>query len=95
MEFYYINHTGDRIDLSDYPYRFQSGDILDWTYAYDSSEGVRNRVSNFRKAIKEFSLLRCGMSLMRKSVQSRKCGCWMKTSSYAYQNVNDGWRFGR
>lgn len=56
MEFYYINHTGDRIDLSDYPYRFQSGDILDWTYAYDSSEGVRNRVSNFRKAIKEFSV---------------------------------------
>ncbi len=56
MEFYYINHTGDRIDLSDYPYRFQSGDILDWTYAYDSSEGVRNRVSNFRKSIKEFSV---------------------------------------
>ena len=48
MEFYYINHTGDRIDLSDYPYRFQSGDVLDWTYAYDSSEVVRNRVSNFR-----------------------------------------------
>ena len=56
MEFYYINHAGDRVDLSEYPYRFQSGDILDWTYAYDNSEGVRNRVSNFRKAIKEFSV---------------------------------------
>lgn len=56
MDFYYVNHNGKRVDLSAYPYLFQSGDILDWVYAYDSSAGVRNRVSNFRKSIKEFSV---------------------------------------
>lgn len=56
MDFYYVNHNGKRIDLSDYPYLFQSGDILDWIYTYDTSEGKRNQVSNFRKVAKEFSV---------------------------------------
>lgn len=56
MEFYYINHNGKKVDLSTYPYLFQSGDILDWSYSYDSTEGIRNDVSNFRKGIKEFSV---------------------------------------
>ena len=56
MDFYYVNHKGKRIDLSDYPYLFQSGDILDWTYSYDTSEGERNQTSNFRKSVKEFSV---------------------------------------
>lgn len=56
MDFYYINHNGKRVDLSDCPYLFQQGDILDWEYEYDSSSGIRNKVSNFRKGIKEFSV---------------------------------------
>ena len=56
MDFYYVNHNGKRIDLSDYPYLFQSGDILDWIYTYDTSEGEKNQVSNFRKVAKEFSV---------------------------------------
>ena len=56
MDFYYVNHKGKRIDLSDYPYLFQSGDILEWTYSYDTSEGERNQTSNFRKSVKEFSV---------------------------------------
>lgn len=36
MDFYYVNNRGERIDLSDYPYIFQEGSLLDWTYAYST-----------------------------------------------------------
>ena len=44
----------------------------------------RRKICRNWKVIKEFSLLRCGMSLMRRSVQSRKCGCWMKKGILMY-----------
>lgn len=34
MDFYYINNRGIKIDLSDFPYMFQSGDLLNWSYSY-------------------------------------------------------------
>lgn len=36
MDFYYVNNRGDRIDLSDYPYIFQEGNLLNWTYSYST-----------------------------------------------------------
>ena len=36
MEFYYVNNRGVRISLSDFPYRFQSGDLLNWSYSYST-----------------------------------------------------------
>ena len=42
MEFYYENNHGERIDLSDYPYIFQEGSLLDWTYTY-STDSLVNR----------------------------------------------------
>ena len=42
MEFYYENNRGERIDLSDYPYIFQEGSLLDWTYTY-STDNLVNR----------------------------------------------------
>lgn len=42
MDFYYINNRGERIDLSDYPYIFQEGSLLDWTYTY-STDSLVNR----------------------------------------------------
>lgn len=52
MEFYYINHLGEKIDLSSYPYLFQEGDLLDWNYSYQTEN---NRCCNFKKEPKTFS----------------------------------------
>lgn len=42
MEFSYVNNRGERIDLSDYPYIFQEGSLLDWTYTY-STDSLASR----------------------------------------------------
>lgn len=42
MDFYYVNNRGERIDLSDYPYIFQEGDLLNWTYTYNT-DNLANR----------------------------------------------------
>lgn len=42
MDFYYINNRGQKIDLSDFPYIFQSGDLLNWAYTY-STDSLVNR----------------------------------------------------
>lgn len=51
MKFYYINHENERIDLSTYPYIFQEGDLLNWSYEYDTET---NKSVNFRKEPKEY-----------------------------------------
>ena len=42
MDFSYENNRGERIDLSDYPYIFQEGSLLDWAYTY-STDNLVNR----------------------------------------------------
>ena len=57
MDFYFVNHKGKKIDFSDYPYLFQSGDLLDYQYKYTSVEGQgRNVTRGYRKAPKEFQV---------------------------------------
>ncbi len=54
MDFYYVNNRGQRIDLSDYPYMFQSGDLLNWTYSYNTqSSAKRDVTSDYKLAAKE------------------------------------------
>lgn len=51
MKFSYINHKNEKIDLSQHPYIFQEGDLLDWVYKYDSENG---KTKNYRKEPKEY-----------------------------------------
>lgn len=54
MDFYYVNNRGQRIDLSDYPYMFQSGDLLNWTYSYNTqSSAKRDVTSDYKLSAKE------------------------------------------
>lgn len=54
MDFYYINNRGQRIDLSDYPYMFQSGDLLNWKEAYTTrSLAKRDITSDYKLSAKE------------------------------------------
>ena len=54
MDFYYVNNRGQRIDLSDYPYMFQSGDLLNWMYTYNTqSSAKRDVTSDYKLAAKE------------------------------------------
>ena len=38
MKFYYVNHKGERLNLSEYPYIMTDCDFLNWTYSYDGEE---------------------------------------------------------
>lgn len=63
MKFYYINHVNEKIDLGDYPYIFQSGDLLDYTWNYDSDN---NKISNIRRDLKKYKVkiaVLCDISL--------------------------------
>ena len=53
MKFYYVNHIGEKIDFGDYPYLFQSGNLLDYKWKYDSSG---KKVTNIRKDATEFQI---------------------------------------
>lgn len=50
MNFYYVNSRNERIDLSDYPYLFQSGNLLDYSWSYEASN---NRIRNVKKEAAE------------------------------------------
>lgn len=53
MDFYYVNNRGDRIDLSDYPYIFQEGNLLDWVYSYNTdSLATRDVTYGYKMAAK-------------------------------------------
>lgn len=53
MDFYYINNRGERIDLSDYPYIFQEGDLLNWVYSYSTdSLATRDVTYGYKMAAK-------------------------------------------
>lgn len=52
MNFYYVNHENEKIDFSDFPYRFQEGDLLDWVYSYQTSQvGVKNKTRDYRRDV--------------------------------------------
>lgn len=52
MNFYYINHEGEKIDFSEFPYRFQEGGLLDWAYSYQTSQrGVKNKTRDYRRGV--------------------------------------------
>lgn len=54
MDFYYINNRGQRINLSDYPYIFQSGDLLNWVYDYSTdSLATRDITYDYKMSAKE------------------------------------------
>ena len=50
MKFYYINSRGEKLDLSDYPYLFQEGDLLDSSWEKDND---KDRYRNIRKTAGE------------------------------------------
>lgn len=52
MKFYYKNHKGEIINLSNYPYVFQEGDILNWNYTYDNDGTKTNNYINGPKEYK-------------------------------------------
>lgn len=53
MDFYYVNNRGERIDLSDYPYIFQEGNLLDWVYSYSTdSLATRDVTYGYKMAAK-------------------------------------------
>lgn len=53
MDFYYVNNRGDRIDLSDHPYIFQEGNLLNWTYSYSTdSLATRDVTYGYKMAAK-------------------------------------------
>lgn len=53
MDFYYVNNRGERIDLSDYPYIFQEGNLLDWVYSYNTdSLATRDVTYGYKMAAK-------------------------------------------
>lgn len=57
MKFYYINSKNEKIDLSDFPYIFQTGDLFDYSWTYDSLQGTNNnKATNFRKNVKTYSV---------------------------------------
>lgn len=54
MDFYYINNRGEQINLSDYPYVFQSGDLLNWSYSYNTQSMSKGDItSDYKLSEKE------------------------------------------
>lgn len=46
MKFRYVNSRGEVLDMSEFPYLFQSGDLLNYSWSYDTSN---NRITNVRR----------------------------------------------
>lgn len=42
MKFQFENHNGKKVNLSEYPYIFQSGDLIDYTWSYDKENSFKN-----------------------------------------------------
>lgn len=54
MNFYYVNSNNEKIDFSDYPYVFQEGDLLDYSWGYSSQENeYGNTLDLFKKNVAE------------------------------------------
>lgn len=52
MNFFYKNHKGERLNLSELPYIFQDGDVLNWLYSYDNDGAKTNNYTNGPKEYK-------------------------------------------
>ncbi len=46
MKFRYVNSRGEILDFSEFPYLFQSGDLVKYAWSYDSAN---NRITNVRR----------------------------------------------
>lgn len=52
MKFRYVNSRGEILDFSEFPYLFQSGDLVNYSWKYDSTN---NRITNVRRETGERS----------------------------------------
>ena len=78
MDFCYINHKGEKIDFSDFPYMFQEGDLLNWSFTYETKEGAkRDRTGNYKMAAKEIPVKIAVMCDYTVPFEKRK-GDWVK-----------------
>lgn len=73
MDFKYVNSQGKVIDFSDYPYVFQSGDLLDWMWSYSTSaSGQSMKISRvYQEGIQKKTIKIAVMSDYRLSQQVR------------------------
>lgn len=55
MKFYYVNSKGKRINFYEYPFIMQEGNLLDYSYSYDMSEGSRKKLINVKRGTGERS----------------------------------------
>lgn len=73
MNFYYVNSKNEKLDFSTYPYIFQEGDLMDYSWQYDAVEGERqNKLSKFRRGIGEKSFKLALMPDFKLSLSDRK-----------------------
>ncbi len=55
MEIYYENTKGERLNLTEWPYRIYSGDLLDYEWGYDyTARQFGGKIYRFSKPVKEF-----------------------------------------
>ena len=80
MNFYYVNSKNEKLELSDYPYLFQSGDLFDYSWTYDSVQGTSNKATNFRKDLQTYSVRIAVLPSLRTEKEQRR--------SDFYQAVN-------
>lgn len=73
MKFYYENSKGQKLDFSEYPFIFQEGDFMDYSWQYDTVEGNRrNKIDNFRRGVGEKSFKLALMPDFKLSIEERK-----------------------
>lgn len=53
MRFYYVNSRNERLDFYDYPYLFQEGTLLDYSWSYETVSGSRTFLKNVRHSATE------------------------------------------
>lgn len=69
MKFYYVNSAGERINFYEYPYLFQEGNILDYSWQYDNDN---LKISNFHKEPGERSFKLALLPDVQLSLSERK-----------------------
>lgn len=55
MKFYYVNSKGKRINFYEYPFIMQDGNLLNYSYSYEVSEGSRQKLVNVKRGAGERS----------------------------------------
>lgn len=55
MKFYYVNSKGKRINFYEYPFIMQEGDLLNYSYSYETSRGSRQKLIHVNKGVGERS----------------------------------------